>query len=70
MQLTVEDENGEDVTFSCADSLASRMTSRAILEGMTYPALPFVEPVRGRRWTSAPTAGPCRWCWPAGTPTP
>ena len=46
MQLTVEDENGEDVTFSCADSLASRMTSRAILEGMTYPALPFVEPVR------------------------
>lgn len=41
MYFTVEDDLGE-VSFTCADSLASRMTSEAILRGRTYPHLPFV----------------------------
>lgn len=42
MRFTVEDEAGVPVTFSCADSLESRITCGAILEGRTYPLLPFI----------------------------
>lgn len=46
MHFTVEDDTGAAVAFECADSLESRMTCGAILEGRTYPHVPFASDVR------------------------
>jgi FkbM family methyltransferase len=46
MRFTVRDDDGEPVEFECADSVASRWTNGPILEGRTYPFLPFVDDVR------------------------
>jgi FkbM family methyltransferase len=42
MRFTVTDAEGSPVEFECDDSLDSRMTCGAILEGRTYPDLPFI----------------------------
>ncbi len=42
MRFVVNDEEGTPLAFECADSLESRWTCGAILEGRTYPHLPFV----------------------------
>lgn len=42
MQITVEDDRGDRLSFECADTLTSRMTCVGILEGRTYPHLPFL----------------------------
>lgn len=41
MQLNVE-VDGRNISFECDDTLASRWVSERILEGRTYPHLPFV----------------------------
>lgn len=46
MNFTVDDEAGSPVSFECPDTLSSRWTCGAILEGRTYPHLPFVGEVR------------------------
>lgn len=46
MNFTVDDEAGSPVSFECPDTLSSRWTCGAILEGRTYPLLPFVGEVR------------------------
>lgn len=46
MHFTTEDESGASISFECADTIASRMTCTAILEGRTYPHIPFVRDVR------------------------
>jgi FkbM family methyltransferase len=46
MRFTVHDYNGEPVEFECPDSVASRWTNGPILEGRTYPFLPFLDDVR------------------------
>jgi FkbM family methyltransferase len=46
MRFTVDDDDGEPVEFECPDSVASRWTNAPILEGRTYPYLPFVDDVR------------------------
>jgi FkbM family methyltransferase len=46
MRFTVHDDAGEPVEFECPDSVASRWTNGPILEGRTYPFLPFVDDVR------------------------
>lgn len=46
MIFTVTDEAGEPVTFECPDTFASRWTCGAILQGRTYPLLPFVDDVQ------------------------
>jgi hypothetical protein len=57
MRLTVRGDDGEPIEFDCPDTIASRWTSTSILEGETYPYLPFVEDVQVVS-TSAPTAAP------------
>lgn len=44
--LKVTDEHGEPVKFDCPDTLESKWTCRGILQGRTYPALPFLRDVR------------------------
>jgi FkbM family methyltransferase len=39
-------DDGTAIDFECADTLESRWTCGSILEGRTYPFLPFVEDVR------------------------
>jgi FkbM family methyltransferase len=46
MKFTVADAGGTPVEFECADTLASRWVCGEILEGKTYPFLPFVDDVR------------------------
>jgi FkbM family methyltransferase len=46
MGFTVRSDDGEQVEFECPDSFASRWTCASILEGRTYPFLPFVDDVR------------------------
>lgn len=46
MHFTVEDETGATVAFECPDTFESRLTCGAILEGRTYPHLPFTSDVR------------------------
>jgi FkbM family methyltransferase len=46
MRFTVQSDDGEVIEFECPDSIASRWTNAAILEGRTYPDLPFVDDVR------------------------
>ena len=46
MRFTVTDEAGAPVEFACPDTLSSRWTCGAILEGRTYPHIPFVDDVR------------------------
>lgn len=45
MRFTVDDDEGHPVSFECPDTFSSRWTSGAILEGRTYPHLPFIEDV-------------------------
>jgi FkbM family methyltransferase len=42
VELTIDDGRDGPSTFTCADSLESRITCRAILDGRTYPDLPFI----------------------------
>jgi FkbM family methyltransferase len=46
MRFTVRDDDGEPVEFECPNSVASRWTNGPILEGRTYPFLPFLDDVR------------------------
>lgn len=46
MHFTAEDETGATTAFECPDTMASRMTCGAILEGRTYPHIPFTSDVR------------------------
>lgn len=46
MRLTVRSDDGHPIEFECPDSVASRWTNVPILEGRTYPFLPFVDDVR------------------------
>jgi FkbM family methyltransferase len=46
MRLTVRGDDGEPIDFDCPDSIASRWTCTSILQGQTYPYLPFVDDVR------------------------
>lgn len=46
MRLTVRDDCGELIEFESPDSVSSCMTNSPILEGRTYPFLPFVDDVR------------------------
>ena len=46
MGFTVRSDDGELIEFECPDSIASRWTNAPILEGHTYPFLPFVDDVR------------------------
>jgi FkbM family methyltransferase len=46
MRFTVRDDDGKLVEFECPDSIESRWTNGSILEGRTYPFLPFVDDVR------------------------
>ncbi len=46
MKFTVAGDAGPPVDFECADTLASRWVCGEILEGKTYPHLPFVEDVQ------------------------
>src|SRR5665213_2432569 len=46
MRFTVAGDDGEPVEFECADTLTSRCVCGEILEGKTYPYLPFVEDAR------------------------
>jgi FkbM family methyltransferase len=46
MRFTVRSDDGEPIEFECPDTFASRWTCGPILEGRTYPLLPFVEDVR------------------------
>jgi FkbM family methyltransferase len=46
MRFTVRGDDGEPIEFECPDSIASRWTTTSILEGETYPYLPFVPDVR------------------------
>jgi FkbM family methyltransferase len=43
--LQVEGDDGDAIEFECSDTLVSAWTSRDILEGRTYPYLPFVRDV-------------------------
>ena len=45
VRFTVEDDLGAPVEFECADTIVSRWTCASILEGDTYPFLPFVDGV-------------------------
>ncbi len=44
--INVTDEHGRTIEFDCPQTLASVLTCSAILEGKTYPALPFLRDVR------------------------
>jgi FkbM family methyltransferase len=46
MRFTVRSDDGQPIEFECPDSIASRWTNVPILEGRTYPFLPFVDDVR------------------------
>jgi FkbM family methyltransferase len=46
MRFTVRSDDGELIEFECPDSVASRWTNAPILEGRTYPFMPFVDDVR------------------------
>jgi FkbM family methyltransferase len=46
MRFTVRSDDGGPIEFECPDSVASRWTNAPILEGRTYPFLPFVDDVR------------------------
>lgn len=46
MRFTVECDTGRAVEFECADTMISRWVCADILEGKTYPWLPFVGDVR------------------------
>ena len=46
MRLTVGGDDGEPIEFDCPDTIASCWTCTSILEGETYPYLPFVEDVQ------------------------
>jgi FkbM family methyltransferase len=46
VKLSVPIGVGGTIEFECADTLISRWVSRAILEGDTYPQLPFLDDVR------------------------
>jgi FkbM family methyltransferase len=46
MRLTVRDDGGELIEFESPDSVSSWLTNSPILEGRTYPFLPFVDDVR------------------------
>jgi FkbM family methyltransferase len=46
MRFTVRSDDGHDIEFECPDSVASRWTNAPILEGRTYPFMPFVDDVR------------------------
>jgi FkbM family methyltransferase len=45
VRFTVNDEVGQPIEFECPDTLASRWTCGAILEGRTYPHVPFASDV-------------------------
>jgi FkbM family methyltransferase len=44
--MEATDEHGRTIGFDCPETIASRWTSKAILEGRTYPALPFLPEVK------------------------
>lgn len=46
MKFTVAGDIGPPVDFECADTLTSRWVCGEILEGKTYPHLPFVDDVQ------------------------
>lgn len=46
MLFTVPVDDGDEVEFECEDTFVSRWVCQAILEGTTYPALPFLADVR------------------------
>jgi len=46
MRFTVRSDDGHPIEFECPGSVASRWTNAPILEGRTYPFLPFVDDVR------------------------
>jgi FkbM family methyltransferase len=46
MRFTVRSDDGELVEFDCPDSIPSRWTCSSILQGHTYPFLPFVDDVQ------------------------
>lgn len=45
MIFTVPVDGGDDIEFECADTFVSRWVCQSILEGKTYPHLPFVDGV-------------------------
>ena len=46
IRLTEVSDDGGEIEFECPDSFASRWTCAPILQGRTYPVLPFVDDVR------------------------
>jgi FkbM family methyltransferase len=46
MRFTVRSDDGHDIEFECPDSVASRWTNVPILQGRTYPFMPYVDDVR------------------------
>lgn len=46
MQLTVTSDLGDEIDFECADTWVSKWVCEPILQGKTYPALPFVDDVQ------------------------
>ncbi|MFP5255290.1 MAG: FkbM family methyltransferase [Acidimicrobiia bacterium] len=46
MLFTVVVDDGDEVEFECEDTFVSRWVCQTILEGTTYPALPFVDDVQ------------------------
>ena len=46
MEIEVTTDDGATIEFECVDSLISRWVNVPILEGKTYPYLPFVDDVR------------------------
>jgi FkbM family methyltransferase len=46
MLFTVADAHGDEVEFECEDTFVSRWVCQTILEGTTYPVLPFVDDVQ------------------------
>jgi FkbM family methyltransferase len=45
MKFTIEGDDGSPIDFECADTIASRWVANEILQGKTYPCLPFVDDV-------------------------
>lgn len=46
MGISVLCDDGAKIEFECPDSIASTWTCTSILQGLTYPFLPFVDDVR------------------------
>ena len=46
MECTVDSDDGGQVVFECADTITSAWTCKTILEGKTYPVVPFVGDVQ------------------------